>query len=88
MGKATAFVQCLQRPFAASHFGNDLLRKHVKRSLGRADAVELAALHRIEQRRALQQVVQRQREQASLGNRADGVPGATHALHEGVDRTR
>ena len=53
-----------------------------------AQAVELAAPHRRQQRRALDQVVARQREQPSLGRAADGVAGAPDALQQRRDRAR
>jgi hypothetical protein len=45
-------------------------------------------VHRVQQGGALQQVVQRQREQPPLGDGADGVAGAAHALQEGIDAAR
>ena len=66
--------QCEQRvlvPFAAGDLGDDLLRQHVERRLRDAQRVELAAAHAVEQRRALDQVVARLREQPALGHAAD-----------------
>ena len=51
-------------------------------------AVELAAAHAVEQRRALDQLVARQREQPALGRAADGVARAADALQEARDRAR
>ena len=55
---------------------------------GIVQPVQLAAPHRVEQRRALHQFVARQREQSALGDAADRMPGAAHALQEGVDGAR
>ena len=52
------------------------------------EPVELAAPTRVEQRRAFDELVARQREEAPLGRPADGVAGAADALQEGRDRAR
>ena len=75
-------------PLARRDFGHDLLRQHVEGLAGHAQPVELAAPHRSEQRRALDQVVARQREQPPLGRAAERVAGAADALQEGRDRAR
>jgi hypothetical protein len=49
--------------------------------------IELAAADGIEQGRALDQVVARQREQAPLGRAANGMAGTPRALQECGDRT-
>ena len=51
--------------FAARHLGDDLLGQHVERLLRDAQRVQLAAPHGVEQRGALGQVVEREREQAA-----------------------
>ena len=55
---------------------------------GSVEPVELTAAHRIEKRRALHQVIARQREQPPLGRAADAVARAADALQEGGDRAR
>ena len=55
---------------------------------GIVQPVELAAPHAVEQRRAFDQLVARQREQPALGRAADRVAGAADALQEARDRAR
>ena len=83
-----AVVQRIELPFAAGRFGDDVLCERVKRLDRHADAVKLAAVHRVEQGGAFQQIVERQGKQPPLRNRADGVAGAADTLQEGVDRAR
>ena len=68
-----------------------------RRSAGRArraaargivSAVELAAAHAVEQRRAFDQLVARQRKQPPLRRAADRMAGAADALQEARDRAR
>ena len=73
---------------ARGDFGDDLLREHVERMLGDAQAVELAAAHGIEQRDAVDELVAAAREDAALRHAADGVVGAAHALQEHRDAAR
>ena len=75
-------------PFACGDLGHDLLREHVERLLGDRQAVEFAAGDGIEQRRALDEVVTRQREQPSLRRAFDRVPRAPDPLQETRDRAR
>ena len=56
--------------------------------VGNLQPVELAATHAVEQRRAFDQLVARQREQPALRRAADGVAGAADPLQEGGDRAR
>ena len=81
-------IQRVLLPLRACHFGDDLLREHVERRFGNAQRVELAALHAIEQRRAFDELVARQREQPALRHAADMVPGAADALQERCDPAR
>ena len=69
------------------HLGGDLLRQHVERIPRDAQPVELAAPHGIEQRRALDQLVARQTGTAGPWRCRRPMPGASHALQEGVDRS-
>ena len=75
-------------PFRRGDFGNDLLREDIERFLRNQNAVELAALHRIEQRRAFDELVARQREQPRLGHSADLMARAPRALQERRDGAR
>ena len=88
LGQLAALVQLVERPFAAGRFGHELLGQRVQRLLRHADAVELAALHRVHQGGALQQVVERQRKQPPFRDRADRMAGTADPLQEGVHRTR
>ena len=74
--------------FARRDFGDDLLREHVERMLGDAQAVELAAAHGIEQRDAVDELVAAAREDAALRHAAHRVVGAAHALQEYRDAAR
>ena len=87
-GAADEREQRVLVPFAARGLGDDLLREDVERRRHDAQRIELAAADRIEQRRALDQLVARLREEARLGNAADGVARAAGALQEGRDRAR
>ena len=55
---------------------------------GMIEPVELAAAHAVEQRRAFDQLVAREREQPALGRAVDRMAGAADALQEGRDRAR
>ena len=61
-----ARVQILDSPLAHPDLGDDLLREHVERRAARLDRVELGAPDRIEQRRAFDEVVARQRKEPAL----------------------
>ena len=58
--------QLVLRVIAARGLGDDLLREHVERRVVHDDAIELAALHGAQQRRAFDQIVARDREDAAL----------------------
>ena len=75
-------------PFPCRDFGDDLLRQHVERLLRDREAVEFAAADAVEQRRAFDQLVARQRKEAALRRAVDGVARAADALQEGRDRAR
>ncbi len=81
-------VQRIFLPFRARHFGDDLLCEHVERRFGNAQRVKFAALHAIEQRRALDKFVARQREQPAFRYAADMVPRTADALQERCDPAR
>ncbi len=74
------------RPVARGGLGDDLLRQHVERPLGNRQPVELAATDAVEQRRALDEIVPRQREQTPLGRSVDGVAGTAGPLQKRRDR--
>ena len=69
-------------PVLRGDFGDDLLRQHVQRLLRDRQPVEFAAPDAVEQRRAFDQIVARQREQPALRRAADRVAGASDALQE------
>ena len=81
-------VELSLRPVLSRDFGDDLLGEHVQ-GLGRdRETVEFAAADAVDQRRAFDEIVARQREQAALGRAANGVAGPADALEKGGDRTR
>ncbi len=83
-----ARVQILDPPLTHPDFGDDLLREHVERRAARPDRVELGAPDRVEQRRALDEVVARQREEPALRQPAEPVARAADALEKSRDRAR
>src|SRR5918993_1467905 len=68
--------QLILFPILQRYFSDDLLRQYVERLFRHFDSIELSAPHRIEQRRAVAQLVARQREQSPLGRTTDRMPGA------------
>ena len=62
--------------------------EHVERMFGDVQAVELAAAHGIEQRRAVDQLIAAARENAALGHATHRMVGAAHALQEHRDAAR
>ena len=88
IGTTRQCIQFILSVIARRDLGHDLLRQHIKR-LGRDDQpVEFAALHAVEQRRALHQIVARHGEQPALWDTADRVVSAPDALQEGGDGMR
>jgi hypothetical protein len=79
-------VQRFLVPFARRHFGDDLLGKHVEGLRRNRNAVELTAPHGIEERRALDQLVARQREKPRLRLTSHRVVGTACALQERGNR--
>ena len=75
-------------PFARGDFGDDLLRQHVERLFRNRQPIELAAADAVEQRRAFDQLVAREREQPALGRALDRMSGAPDPLQEARDRAR
>ena len=65
-----------------------MLREHVQRCDRRDDRVEIAGADRGEQRRALHQLVARERVQAADRNAADMVLGSPDTLEKGGDAPR
>ena len=78
--------QLILPPLAACHFGHDLLRQDVQRLVGNDETIELAAANAVEQSRAFDQLVARQRKQSPLGRTSDRMTGPTHPLQESCDR--
>ncbi len=85
---ADEIEQCRLGPFVGGDFGDDLLREHVERVARDRQPIELAALDGVEQRRAFDQLVARQRKEARLGHAADLVARAARALQERRDGAR
>ena len=67
---------------------DDLLREDIERRLAQREDIEVAALHAAHERRALDQLVARECEQAPLRRGAQGVARATDALEQRRDRAR
>ena len=75
-------------PRFARRLGHRLLRQHVERLRHHHEPVQLPLVHGPHQRRALDQIVAREREQASPGGAAHGVPGPPNPLQEGRNPAR
>ena len=67
---------------------HDLLGQDVERRAAQGEAVDLAAARRAHQRRALDELVAREREEPALGRGDQGVARAADALERGGDRAR
>ena len=67
---------------------DDLLREHVERLRRHRDPVELPPAGGVEERRAVAEIVARERKEPALRYPADGVARASHALQERRDRAR
>ncbi len=67
---------------------HDLLGEHVERSDGRMDPIELPLRHAPDQRRALDELVARRREEAAARRPALGVARAADPLEERADDAR
>ncbi|MDR8952911.1 hypothetical protein FEP76_01388 [Burkholderia multivorans] len=87
-GAREARVERVLAPFRARDFGDDLLGEHVERRLRNPQRVEFAAAHAVEQRRAFDELVARQRKQPALRHAADVVSRAADALQERRDPAR
>ncbi len=87
-GTAYKSIQLVLVPFACGDLGHDLLREHVERLLGNRQPVQLAAGDGIEQRRALHEIITRQREEPALRRAVDRVPRAPDPLQEACDPAR
>ena len=87
-GAAHQREELVLAPLARGDLGDDLLRQHVERLLGDRQPVELAAPDAVEQRRAFDQLVARERKQPALGRAVDRVAGAPDPLQEARDRAR
>ena len=72
----------------ARRLGDDLLCQHVERRLVRHDAIELAASHRAQQRRAFDEIVARYGEEPTFRHSCNRVTGAADALQQRGDAMR
>ena len=75
-------------PLLRADLGDDLLCGDVERQLGQLDGVETTAVHRGQQRGALDELVARERVQPTLRGAGATVVGATDALQERGDAAR
>ena len=73
---------------AARGLGDDLLRQDVERRVVHDDAIELAAAHRAQERRAFDEVIARDREDAAFRQSRDRVAGTADALQQRGDAMR
>src|SRR6185436_3572031 len=76
------------RPRPADAGGDDLLREDVERRARLRRAIELALVQRLHEAGRFGELVEREREEAALGDLADHVTRAADALQEGRDRAR
>ncbi len=83
MGSPQQREELVGIPILTRGLGHDLLGEDVERRFEHLDAIELAFLHRPEERRALQQLVTGHREKPPLRRAVDRVSGPPHALQEG-----
>ena len=81
-------VQVVGLPLLRAGFGDDLLGEDVERQARELDRVELACTHRGEERGAFDELVARQREQASLRRAGAAVVRPADALEERGDAAR
>ena len=81
-------VQLLLATLAARRLGDDLLRQHVDRRIVLDDGVEVATTDRPQQRRALDEVVPRDRKETSLGKTGNRVAGTADPLQQGGNPVR
>ena len=80
--------QVALRPFARRDLGDDLLGEYVERLRRDRHAIELAALDCVEQRRAFDELVARQRKEPRLRRATDRMARAAGALQERRDPPR
>ena len=88
IGAANQFVEIVLAPLFRGAGGHDLLRQHVERVRGNLQPVQLAGTHAAHYRRAFHELIERGREDATLGNRAAPVAGAADALQGHGNRPR
>ena len=81
-------IELVLVPFARGDLGDDLLGEHIERLFGDRQSVELAAPDAVEQRRAFDELVAGEREEAPLGQAIDRMPGTPDPLQETRDRMR
>ena len=80
--------QVVDLPLLHADLGDDLLCEHVERRGSRLDRVELAAADAVEQRRALDEIVARQRKEAPFRQAAEPVTRAANPLQQRRDHAR
>jgi hypothetical protein len=85
---AYQFKQLVLAIIGARGLGDDLLREHVEWRIVRDDAIELAATHFAHQRRAFDEVIARDREEAAFRQSCNRMAGASDALQERGDAMR
>ena len=86
VGGTHALVENVFIPFLTGRRCHDLLGQDVERLVRNDQSVEPALTRRAEHRRALDQLIPRQREHPPLGNRAEPVSRPADALQQRADR--
>ena len=79
------FEQGVDLPLPHADLGDDLLAQHVQGLAAQRDGVKFSAGDGVEQRRALHQLVARQRHQPTLRNAVHTVTGTPHPLQQPRD---
>src|SRR4051794_39505769 len=87
-GAAETVEQRILAPVLGGDFGHDLLRQYIERPFRNSQSVEFAASDAVEQRRALDQIIARQREQPALRRAVDRMARTADALQKAGDGTR
>ena len=82
------FEQPVFRPFFRSNCRDNLLRENIKRLFGNLQMIELAAPHRVEQRRAFNQFVARERKDSTFRKAADRMVRSANPLQQRRNRAR
>src|SRR6185312_3954309 len=88
VGAAYQAMELIFVPLARCNLGGDLLREDIERAARNMQPVELTAADGLEERRALDELIARERKQTTLREAADGVARAAHTLQESIDASR